>query len=312
MNTQANAMAGTPRGTSGISEPFSMTRPFYWSVRRELWEYRSIYLAPLAVAGLSLLGFLIATAGRALSLHDLTQRLAVLGQPPIAVQGHGGYEFAAGLPMLASMVIGAYYCLDAFSSERRDRSILFWKSLPVSDRTTILAKAAVLFVVLPLITCGLIVAIELIMVLLSSVVVLASGLSVASFWAYIAPWQMLRGLLYHMITIHVLWHAPLYAWLLLVSSWARRAAILWAVLPPLAVGVLEKIVFHTTFFANWLMYRLAGGPEAMPMGGDSAMGMISHFTLLRFALTPGLWLGLAFTGVCLAAAVRMRHYRELI
>jgi ABC-2 type transport system permease protein len=281
----------------------SATRPFYWSVRRELWEYRSIYLAPLAVAAVSLLGFLIATLGRALSMPSLDQRLAVLEQP---------YEFAAGLPMIASMLIGAYYCLDAFSSERRDRSILFWKSLPVSDRTTILAKACVLFVVLPLITCALIVAVELVMVSLSSLVVVGSGMSVATFWAYVAPFQLLLGLLYHMITVHVFWHAPFYAWLLLVSSWARRAAILWAALPPLAIGVFEKIAFHTTYFADFLMYRVSGGPEAMPMGNRSALGLMTHFTPGHFLLSPGLWLGLGFTAICLAAAVRLRRYREPI
>lgn len=301
MNTQA--ITGAPLGTPEVSERLSSTRPFYWSVRRELWEYRSIFIAPMAVAGVSVLGFLIATLGRALSMSNLDKRLAVLEQP---------YEFAAALPMLAAMVIGAYYCLDAFSSDRRDRSILFWKSLPVSDRTTILAKATVLFAVLPLITCAMIVAVEVIMVMLSSVVVLGSGLSVATFWSHIAPFHTLQGLLYHMITVHVLWHAPFYAWLLLVSSWARRAAILWATLPPLAIGIFERIAFHTTYFANWLMYRVSGGSEAMPMGSDHSMGVMTHFTLIRFLLTPGLWLGLGFTALCLAGAVRLRRYREPI
>lgn len=305
MNTHANAIPGSSLGPQGVaSEALSVTRPFYWSVRRELWEYPSIYLAPLSVAAVSILGFLIATLGRALSMSDLDKRLAVLEQP---------YEFAAGLPMLAAMVIGAYYCLDAFSGDRRDRSILFWKSLPVSDWTTILAKATVLFVILPLITCVLIVAVEVIMVTLSSIVVLGSGLSVATFWAHITPFQMLLGLLYHMITVHMFWHAPFYAWLLLVSSWARRGAILWAVLPPLAIGLFERIAFHTTYFGNWLMYRLAGGPDAMPMGNHhSSIAYLAHFSPGRFLLASGLWLGLGFTALCLAGAVRLRHYREPI
>jgi ABC-2 type transport system permease protein len=301
MSTHANTTSGSLQSAPEISETFSPTRPFYWSVRRELWEYRSIFIAPMAVAGVSVFGFLIATLGRALSTSNLDKRLAVLEQP---------YEFAAALPMLAAMIIGAYYCLDGFSSDRRDRSILFWKSLPVSDRTTILAKATVLFGVLPLITCAMIVGVEVTMVLLSSVVVMGSGLSVATFWSHITPLHTLSGLLYHMITVHVLWHAPFYAWLLLVSSWARRAAILWAALPPLAIGIFERIAFHTTYFANWLMYRVSGGSEAVPMGNDHSMGMMTHFTPIRFLLTPGLWLGLGFTALCLAGAIRLRHYRE--
>src|SRR5262249_32107330 len=154
-----------------------------------------------------------------------------------------------------------------------------------------LAKATVLFGVLPLITCAMIVAVEVIMVMLSSIVVLGSGLSVATFWSHITPFHMLEGLLFHMITVHVLWHPPFYAWLLLVSSWGRRAAILWAALPPLAIGIFERIAFHTTYFVDWLMYRVAGGSESMPMGTDHSMGVMTHFMLIRFLLTPGLWLG---------------------
>ena len=70
-------------------------------------------------------------------------------------------------------------------------------------------------------------------------------------------------LLYHLLTVHVLWHAPFYGWFLLVSAWARRAAFLWAVLPMLAIGFVEKIAFNTSHFANFLVDRLAGGAEAI-------------------------------------------------
>ena len=51
--------------------------------------------------------------------------------------------------MLTAFLVGVFYCLDALHGERRDRSILFWKSLPVSDLTTVLAKASVPCRVLP-------------------------------------------------------------------------------------------------------------------------------------------------------------------
>ena len=99
----------------------------YWSVRRELWENRSIYIAPLAVAAVMLFGFLIATIGRAVATADPARRAAVLAEPT---------SFAAGLIMAAAFLVGVFYSLEALHSERRDRSILFWKSLPVSDLTT--------------------------------------------------------------------------------------------------------------------------------------------------------------------------------
>jgi ABC-2 type transport system permease protein len=300
MNSQSNAMNELLTTDSQAVAPTVMNarRSFYWSIRRELWEYRSIYIAPLAVASVSLFGFLVATIGRALASAKPEQRFTVLAEP---------YKFAVALPMLAAMLIGAYYCLDTFPSERRDRSIFFWKSLPVSDLTTVLAKATVMFVILPLIVCSLMVILEVAMVSLSSLVVSASGLNLTTFWTKVAPFQFLLLMLYHMITIHLLWHAPFYGWMMLVSSWARRAAILWAALPPLAIGLFEMIAFHTTHFGHFMMYRLSGGPEAVPMGDP--FDPMTHLTPGRFLTSPGLWLGLLFTTLCLAGAVRLRRYR---
>ena len=77
----------------------------------------------------------------------------------------------------AAFVVGVFYCLDALHGERRDRSILFWKSLPVSDLTTVLSKASIPLVILPLITFAIVIATQLIMLLLSSAAMLISGLS---------------------------------------------------------------------------------------------------------------------------------------
>src|SRR5438132_12593891 len=129
MNTQSNAMPESLDSQRIAPAAMSATRPMYWSVRRELWENRSIYIAPLAVAAVTLFGFLIATIGRALSTTDPAERRALLEEP---------YTFAALLIMGTTFVVAVFYCLDALHGERRDRSILFWKSLPVSDLTTVL------------------------------------------------------------------------------------------------------------------------------------------------------------------------------
>ncbi len=135
MNTQANAVPESPLGSQGIVPAhMSETQPMYWSLRRELWENRYIYIAPLAVAGFTVAGFLVATIGRALSTPNLTERRAIL---------EGPYHFATALIMGTAFVAGLFYCLEALHGERRDRSILFWKSLPVSDLTTVLSKMAV-------------------------------------------------------------------------------------------------------------------------------------------------------------------------
>jgi ABC-2 type transport system permease protein len=298
MNTPADAMSQSLDSPVIPSAVMSATRPLYWSVRRELWEYRSIYIVPLAVAGLTLVGFMIATIGRAMST-SLDQRLAVLTEP---------YTFATALVMGTAFIVGIFYCLDALHGERRDRTILFWKSLPVSDLTTLLSKATIPFVVLPVIAFVITVVMQWIMLLLSSVVLMRSGLNSAALWKQLPEFQM--TLLYHLLTVHVLWYAPIYAWTLLVSGWARRAAFLWASLPLLAIGVVEKIAFNTTHFAALIQYRFSG-PENFDMTepGRFVMDPMMHLSLGRLLATPGLWSGLVVAVVFLAAAVRLRSYQ---
>jgi len=261
------------------------TQPFYWSVRRELWEYRSIYIAPLAVAVVTLFGYVIA----------LMIRGVVLLQP---------FSFAAGVIMMAAFIVSIFYSLETLHGERRDRSILFWKSLPVSDLTTVLSKASIPLVVLPLLGFAIIVATELIMLLLGSLVLMGSGLDVGTLWTPV--FRMWPMLLYHLVTVHTLWYAPMYAWLLLVSAWARRAAFLWAALPWLAICAVEKIAFNTARFAAILGYRFAGGPEAIP-GVDSFFDPMTQLMPGRFLSSPGLWIGLAVAAAFLAGAVRLRR-----
>jgi ABC-2 type transport system permease protein len=309
MNTQSNAVPDSPQSQAIAPALMSPTRPMYWSVRRELWENRSIYLAPLAAAGLFLVGFLISTIHlpgkmRAASALDPMQQHQLIQQP---------YNFAALLLMGTAFIVAVFYCLDAFYGERRDRSILFWKSLPVSDLTTALSKASIPIVILPLLTFAITVLTQWIMFLLSTAVLLGSGLNVATVWSHLSLWQMWLMLLYHLLGIHGLWYAPIYCWMLLVSAWARRAPFLWAALPLFAIGILEKITFNTSHFAALLEYRFMGGPEgAKFIPGTMSTDPLAQLSPGHFLMSSGLWFGLAVAAAFLAAAVRLRCYRAPI
>ncbi|MHB8735460.1 MAG: ABC transporter permease [Terriglobales bacterium] len=308
MNMESKAMAESRLGAQQAIEPaaISAMRNLYWAVRRELWESRSIYIAPLAAAALFLLGFAIST------VHLPAQMRAAAGLDPMQQSSTIAmpYDIAAGLLMLTAMIVGAFYCLQALYGERRDRSTLFWKSLPVSDLTTVLAKASVPLVILPLLAFAVTVITQIVMLLLSSAVLAGSGQSVATLWTQLSFFRMSLLLLYHLVTVHALWQAPLYAWLLLVSAWARRAPVLWAVLPPVAIGYFEKIAFNTTHFVALLQHRLDGaGTDAITMPDSFPMDPMTHLTPGSFMGTPGLWIGLAVAAAFLAAAVRLRRYR---
>jgi ABC-2 type transport system permease protein len=167
---------------------------------------------------------------------------------------------------------------------------------------------------LPLLIVAIALAMHWIMLLISSAVVLASGGSVSALWTSSSFLRTSWLLLYHVLTAHTLWPAPVYCWLLLVSGWARRATFLWAALPVIAIGGVEQIVFHTWHFAVLVGGRLIG---AVPTVASKSRDMLptdpmTHIMPGSFLSSPGLWIGLAFAAVFLAAAVRLRRYREPI
>jgi ABC-2 type transport system permease protein len=299
MSTPSNTVPGSPL-ESQVTAPAVITasRRMYWSVRRELWEHRSIYIAPLAAGAVFLLAFL---TGLTLSPAHWHKGLDT------------PYEFAAALIMGTGFIVGIFYSLDALYGERRDRSILFWKSLPVSDLTTVLSKFAIPLVILPLISFAIAVVTQFVMMLLSSAVPMGSGLSVGTLGARMSFFHLSLMLLYHILTVHGLWYAPIYGWLLLVSAWAPRAPFIWAFLPPFVIWGVEKIAFNTSHFLGMLQYRLTGPePSTTTARSGNLMEMMSALTPAQFFSTPGLWVGLAVAAIFLAAAVRLRRYREPI
>ena len=306
MNIQSNVMPESPLESRAVAPVFiSPARRIYWSLRRELWENRSLYIAPLAVAAVALVAFLI---GILVMPHHRMPAVFALAPAKQRAAMELPYDIVAGLIMITAFFVGLFYCLDALQGERRDRSILFWKSLPVSDLTTVLSKASIPFLLL-LFSFAVTVVTQFLMLLLSSAVVRANGLNVATLWTNVSLFQRSLMLLYHLLTVHGLWYAPLYGYLLLVSAWARRVPFLWAILPPFAIYAIEKIAFNTSHFAAWLAYRFSG-PEASTLTpGSTLMDVMAALTPAQFFSTPGLWIGLAIAAAFLAAAVRMRRYR---
>ena len=301
MNAQSNALPQAA-GTNPGYRP-AATRPFYWSVLRELWENRSIYVAPIIVAVVVLFGFLVSTIG----LPE--RRRAVLALDPAKARTaiEAPYDMAAIMLILTAFIVGVFYCLDALYGERRDRSILFWKSLPVSDRTTLLSKATIPLVVLPVVTFAIVVVTQLVMMLWTSVLLMGHGMSPASTWTYFPLFRNSLILLYGLAAI-ALWHAPIYGWALLVSGWARRATFLWAVVPFLAIGFFEKITFGTSHFASMLKDRVMGfAPKAFAFTMHSVDS--PQLTPGAYLSSPGLWLGLIVAVVFIAVAIRLRRYR---
>jgi ABC-2 type transport system permease protein len=208
-----------------------------------------------------------------------------------------------------SFLVSLLYCVDALYGERRDRSIMFWKSLPVSDTTTVLAKLSIPVLVAPVVAFAITIVVQLEMLLLSGLVLLGTNLSLSAVWDHLSLSRSALVLFFHLVAGHGLWFAPIYGWMLLVSAWARRVPLLWATLPLVGIGAAEKIAFGTSYLAGIFQRRLMAGPE----GGGSATGMsmeaMTPFTPAELFSSPGLWLGFAITAALVAAAIRVRRYR---
>jgi ABC-2 type transport system permease protein len=214
--------------------------------------------------------------------------------------------------MLTEIVVAAFYCLDALYGERRDRSLLFWKSLPVSDLMVVISKASIPILVIPLVAFALTAATQFIMMLVGSAVLAGSGMSAEMLWTHMPFFKMSAIHLYHLVVFHGIWYAPFYAWLLMVSAWAKRTPLLWAVFPPVAIGLFEKFAFNTSYFGSMLLHRFAGEPANSAREPGMTMLMFAPDHPAHILISPGLWIGLAITAAFLFAAARLRRSRGVI
>jgi ABC-2 type transport system permease protein len=311
------------------------TRPFYWSVRRELWENRSIFVAPLAVAGVilfgGLVGVLVGPHSKA-TVHTTTtvvqngstvthsaELAAAMTPGQRAALAAIPYDFVALALIVTLFIVAVFFSLGALHNERRDRSVLFWKSLPVSDLTTVLSKAIVPLAVLPPVAFVVTFVTQLVMLLMNTASLAAHGKSVADLWTQAPLVSMPLLVLYALATL-TLWWAPVYAWLMLISGWAKRAPFLWAVLPPLFLALAEKIALGTENVWSLIIYRIMGGfqqafvvpTQATMKAGTAFPNGLPQLDPGKFVATPALWVGLAVAAALFAACVWLRRRSDPI
>ena len=315
-----------------------------WLIRRELWEHKGAFVyAPLAVAAALVLllggGFLYAMASSG-AFHiqaNGQQVITIEGVPPEMYARAAAIAASSYLAITAPLflvlpVVAFFYCLAALHDDRRDRSILFWKSLPMSDRETVLSKAAVALVVAPLLTVAIGIATSLVLLvigLLASAIkginLIAPVLANADF--YLSPLYLLGFL-----PLYILWALPTVGWLLLVSSWARSKVFLWAVGVPLVslallawfdflVGRFSGLSLNVKWFGEEVVARLLGGlmpgiwfgevngralaEQNAGIDGPMLLGL-SYGTLA----SPAVWVAAVAGCAMIYGAIQLRRWRD--
>ncbi len=273
--------------------------PFMVLVRRELWEHRSLIWAPLGMA----LAIIVLSVVSGMMHGGIDIRID--GDQPLhtilreAEQQRGLFGLLIGGLMLPQMLVGSvvvfFYLLDCLFTERRDRSILFWKSLPVSDAKTVLSKLFVALVAVPLWSWALSLVVGL--VVFGVVAAQVSGTPAAGLGTWHGvTWLAVQASLLGKLAIGVLWYLPVAGWLLLVSVLAKRAPFLWATLPFLVLSLAERIALGSNVVGALVAQRLFGFREEV--------SLMSEFPLLA---SPGLWIGVAVGAALVYAAIRVRR-----
>ncbi len=199
----------------------------------------------------------------------------------------------------------AFVLLGCLYDERKDRSVLFWKSMPVTDTAAILSKLIVPVWLVPLLVVAAITLTWLVLLSMFSVVASTEELgSVGRLWANSG---IGLGIVQELVgyAIQGLWALPVYGWLVLVSATVTRLPLLWAVLLPLSVAFLERISFGTDMVSGFFRRHLefAALPRLTPEEGRSmpvATSVSDQFALLA---TGELWIGVLLGAAALAAAV---------
>lgn len=300
MNLQSASLDLAPSASES-----SRVRPLYWSLRRELWENRFLWIVPSVVA------LIVLITGVLTSIIVLARSSGPLTEIPPAILKH--LDAGPAPIMLCSLLVGFFYALDALYGERRDRSILFWKSLPVSDATSVIAKMLIPVIVVPGFGLALSIATQLMLLVAVIILTAPTDLSIPAVWRDPGFFESLPIMTYGLYA-QALWFAPLYAWALLISAWARRAPALWLFVPPMLLIPIERMITGTNTVGKLIAYRLLGGMRVAfddsPASREGHIDSLAQLEPVKFFSTPGLWLGLLFAAAATYAAIRLRRRRE--
>lgn len=304
-------------------------KAFAMLLRREVWEHRVLWITPAAIAAVMFLTMLIFTGYVHLGYGD--------GQPADATMHYGAaYELfvlATATPFyIAAGILAVIYLLDCLYADRRDRSLLFWKSLPVADHTVVLSKLCTGLVLIPVSAW-----------IAAGATSLALGLGLAlrhgmgfggveslPHWGGLPGWHALGWLQalatsFYITLAALLWYAPYAGYLLMVSAWAHRAVYAWAFLPPLLASILGRLLFHTGYVAqltqrsfrelmglsfshlgqNDLWLSLQSGPP--PGGVGPYHGLPLQPDPGALLASPALWAGLLVAALFVWAAIALRR-----
>lgn len=306
-------------------------KPYWTMAKREVWEHKSLWIVPMVVACLVVLGSLYGGVALIVAAHQ-----GLISVNPIGMVG-GDARAGLHIAMLATasffnvvmLFMVWFYLMDSLYADRKDRSVLFWRSMPVSDTATVLSKLFTGMLTAPAFMFVLVVIAEIVAGIIFTIAsgVIGVNLFHETFYpgTIILTWVVLAFALIQ----QSLWLLPYWGWFLLCSAWAKKLVIAWAVLIPLGATLIELIVFHTHYLANGIFGHLGRGvmllggydPHGLHMqafnGNGAVFGAPNHQVITfgsvahMFAL-PEMWLGVGIGIIFVLGAIWLRRHRTEI
>jgi len=319
-------------------------KTFYWLLKREFWEHRGGFLwAPVVTGGI----FLVLNVMAIITAEVLSARHGVRFGGGVDIQemmrnaDAGAWQqvgAAADVAMISSMgligivmgIVVLFYCLGSLYDDRRDRSVLFWKSLPVSNTNTVLSKVASAAIVAPVIAVVVSIVCGLLQLILFVIALSFHGVNVWQLLTYSHPLRAVASLLSN-VPLYALWALPAIGWLMLCSSGARSKPFLWAVATPVVLGLLVSWfdimgLFNMTgswFWANVVQRVLLSvfpgtsllfdkhNPLNMgDLNENDPLAMLSPMHTYGLLASPNLWIGVIAGLALIAGAIWFRRVRD--
>ncbi|WP_267225982.1 hypothetical protein [Dyella silvae] len=318
-------------------------KTFYWLLKREFWEHRGGFLWAPVVTGsvflvLNLMAIITAEVlgakhGIEIGGNDVRMMLQHADRGDMAQIGS-----ALDMAMISSMsligivmgIVVLFYCLGALYDDRRDRSVLFWKSLPVSNTSTVLSKVTSAALVAPVIAVVASIACGLLQLVIYAVVLSFHGVNVWQLLTLAHPLQAIGSLLSN-IPLYALWAMPAIGWLMLCSSGARTKPFLWAVAVPVVAGLLVtwfgimglfnlppawfwthivQRALLSVFPGSSLIFNDHDVTAMADMDGNNPLGLLAPSHTYGLLASPNLWLGVVAGAGLIAAAIWFRRVRD--
>jgi ABC-2 type transport system permease protein len=255
---------------------------FKWLLKREYWENRGgFFWAPIVVGGITVLFSAVASVAGAMIAREHRDGVMVDGSPAELAEhsaqlgGMGDVLLASGVGIGLSVMafVIFFYALGSLYDDRRDRSILFWKSMPLTDAQMVLSKAAWGLLLAPLMAVGIGLVIGVALWLVALLGAAASGVPGASSVITAAHPVKVVATVLATLPVQVIWSLPTIGWLMLCSAWARRLPFLWATAVPILACAM---ISFTDIF------------EGIEVPHDKLWYVVAYRGLLSIA--PGAWL----------------------